>query len=254
MSPESDPGMTSAQARRLADSLTRPPADLRQLLCSPVRAQGPRPVSLPFALSVAHEATRARLGAPGAETLAVEPLWQHCVEQGRAGQDGTTLTAARAALQARGQTTQACWPYDETLGSGSQPQPASATGGVWYTAEVIDTSIAHDGVESVIEDALASGLPVVLIIELSKEFEHPGGDGEIAVPALTAAAGDYHAVVAVGAATNEAANCRRLLVRNSWGPGWGAGGYGWLPMEYLIAFGMRAVAIDHTTLAATGLS
>jgi C1A family cysteine protease len=161
------------------------------------------------------------------------------------------LTAAGIALQAKGQTSEVRWPYDEKLGAGSQPEPATATDAAWYAAETIDTPVVHDGIEAVVEDALASGLPVVLVIELTREFERPNADGQIAVPPLAAPAGDYHAVLAVGAATDETGKRRRLLVRNSWGPGWGAGGYGWLPLEYLIAFGVRAVAIDYTTLAVT---
>ena len=72
--------------------------------------------------------------------------------------------------------------------------------------------------------------------------------GEIVVPALTAPLGDYHAVLAVGVATNAAATSRRLLIRNSWGPGWGANGHAWLPYDYLIAHAVDAAAVDPRTL------
>lgn len=239
-----------SHAKRLAASLNRPPTDLRPLLGSPVRAQGPRPLCVAFSLSAAHEATRARLSAPGADMLAVEPLWQHCLHQGGAGRGGTTLVAGGAALQAKGQTLETCWPYNERLGAGTEPEPPTATKAAWYRGVTIDTPLAHDGIEMLVEDALAADLPVVLVIELTAEFEHPDRDGEIAIPSLMSPVSDYHAILALGAATNSAGTKRRLLVRNTWGPGWGAGGYGWLPLDYLIAFAVQAAAIDPTSLAA----
>ncbi len=96
--------------------------------------------------------------------------------------------------------------------------------------------LAHDGIEEHIEDALTAGLPVVVVLEITDQFENPAPDGEIDVPPLTAPVNDYHAVTAVAAATNATGTARRLLIRNSWGPGWAAGGYGWLPYDYLVAF------------------
>lgn len=238
-------------AQRLAASLARPPADLRYLFASPVRHQGLRPLCVAFSIAGAHEATRAQFATPGAEMLAVEPIWQHCLNNGNAGHNGTTLAAGGDALAAKGQTVEVCWPYNDTLGAGTEPEPASATQATWYSAGTVDTPLAHDGVEELVDDALAAGLPVMLVIELTHEFEHPTAEGEIALPALTAPVGDYHAVLAVGAATNPEGTTRRLLIRNTWGPGWGAGGYGWLPLDYLIAFGVQAAAIDPASLAAT---
>ena len=240
----------TSYAQRHADSLVRPAVDLRHLLASAVRHQGPRPLCVPFSIAAAHEATRLQMGEPGAEMLAVEPLWQHCLNNGQAGHGGTTLTAGREAVLAKGQTAEAWWPYNDTLGAGTEPEPAAATHAAWYKAATVETPLAHDGIEDLIEDALAVVLPLVLVIELTQEFEVATADGEIALPALTAPVGDYHAVLALGAATSTDGTSRRLLIRNTWGSGWGAGGYGWLPLDYLIAFAVQAATIDPTSLAA----
>ena len=40
-----------------------------------------------------------------------------------------------------------------------------------------------------------------------------------------------HAVIAVG--FGEVGMQRAILIRNSWGPGWGLGGYAWLTENYV---------------------
>jgi hypothetical protein len=241
----------TSYAQRRAASLARPPVDLRNLFTSPVRRQGLRPLCVPFSIAAAHEAARARMVAPGAEMLAVEPLWQYCLNSGHAGHDGTTLAAGGAAVRAKGQITESFWPYNDALGAGTEPEPGAATRATWYRAVTVDIALAHDGIEFLIEEALSAGLPLVLVVELTSEFEQPAPAGEIAVPPLTAPVGDYHAVLVVGAAINVDQTSRRLLIRNTWGPGWGAGGYAWLPLDYLIAFAAQAAVIDPTSLAAS---
>jgi C1A family cysteine protease len=183
------------------------------------------------------------------EQLSVEPLWQHCVHAGTANHHGTTLGAITEAIGHTGQTLETLWPYNDALGSGTEPTPAAATTGTFNTANLLAVPLAHDGIEDNIEAALAAALPVIMVIEVTAEFENPGADGEIDVPSLYAPVGDYHAVTAVGAATNATGTARRLLTRNSWGPGWGAGGYGWLPYDYLVSFAGQAAVIDPQTLA-----
>ena len=231
--------MVSFAARRAA-SLARPPIDLRPLMQGAIRDQGPRPLCLPISVSGAHEATRACLAATIPESLAPEPLWAHCVQSGRVSSLGTTLAAVGDALANRGQPPLRDWPYNPTLGTATEQPPAAVATARWHNAQVIDLPLAHDGVEGLIEDALASSALAVVVVEVTKEFESAALSGEISVPALTSPAGDYHAVLAVGAATDPATALRRLLIFNTWGDAWGAGGYGWLPMEYLIAFAVQA--------------
>jgi C1A family cysteine protease len=58
-----------------------------------------------------------------------------------------------------------------------------------------------------------------------------------------------HAIMAIGyddnltiKHSNPAAPATQgaLMIRNSWGTGWGANGYGWLPYEYVL----RGLAVD----------
>ena len=183
--------------------------------------------------------------------LTPEPLWGHCVRSGLATDSGTTLDAVGNALSAEGQPLLATWPYNPKIGFATEPPPATALTEVWYTAQLIDLPLAHDGMETLLDDALSVGLLVVLVVEITPEFEHPTETGEIAVPSITTPAGDYHSVVAVGAATDPGRRVRRLLIRNSWGRRWGAGGYGWLPLEYLRAFAVQAAVIDYQSCRAT---
>lgn len=223
---------------RLAKSLARPAVDLRHLLPTTLPSQGPRPLCLPFAVGANHEAVLSNAGKPIA-ALAPESLWWRCTQLGQTSAAGVLFGSVASALTDAGQPDLSVWPYDESLGAGTEDPPTGAGLPPWRTAQVESIPIAHDGLEDEIESHLASATPVVLVLEVTMEFEMPAADGHVAVPNLRAPPGDFHAVLLVGAATHNP-HGRCLLVRNSWGLGWGAGGYGWVPIPYLEAFAVEA--------------
>nr|WP_158853024.1 C1 family peptidase [Saccharothrix deserti] len=142
---------------------------------------------------------------------------------------------AAVALADEGQPPLQVWPYNASLGIGTENPPNGIGSPPWHTAAVHELHLAHDGIEDELEDYLAAAVPIVLIVEVTPEFAYPDGNGYVRLPNLRTAAGDYHAVFCVGAATDPTRG-RHLLIRNSWGSFWGSGGYCWLPTEYLIAF------------------
>ena len=235
--------MAGYDARRQR-SLARPPVDLRAML-APAIDQGTRPLCIPIVVTAAHEACRKQPPEP----LAPDALWSSCVASGTASREGTTLEAVADALRTDGQPSLVDWPFNTEIFHEADQIPLAAQTSIWHQADLSSVPVANDGIEDGIEDQLATGLAVALILEVTTEFEQATPNGAIEVPPLTAPQGSYHAVLVVGARTHRQA--RVLLVRNSWGSGWGAGGYGWLPLDYLIAFGARAGAVDPSSFRRT---
>lgn len=224
-------------------SCPRATVDLRNLITSPLMDQGARPVCVPFALTHAHEAATSSGSVQTDEpALAPEAIWWHASSLNHVSAHGMLLEHAGDALTACGQPTLTAWPWNPNLGAGTEQPPAEVGAPPWYTAALVPLRLAHDGVEDDLEGNLAAGSPVVLIVEVTDEFDNATADGLIDVPDIRSPAGDYHAVLVVGAA-NHPGRGRLLLIRNSWTDYWGAGGYGWLPVDYLIAHAVQAATV-----------
>jgi hypothetical protein len=80
---------------------------------------------------------------------------------------------------------------------------------------------------------LDGGRPLIVLLRLSWSFDWVKPDGVV-----DEAAGEQpdinrrHAVIATG--HGEVNGQRAINIRNSWGEGWGAGGYGYLTEKYLV--------------------
>ena len=113
-------------------------------------------------------------------------------------------------------------------------------------------SIPRDLLLKRIKSLLAVGLPSMFGFTVFDSIGQAGDDGKIPFPCPEERILGGHAIMAVGfddkiKIKND--NCKlettgALLIRNSWGIGWGDKGYGWLPYKYIL----RGLAIDWWSL------
>lgn len=195
--------------------------DLRKSF-GPIRDQGPRPTCLAFAASDAHAAAR---GDPW-DPLSCEYAYYRAVKrQGGGPLDGTTVPAMLAVLEQDGQPREADWPYLPT---------APIDTSLWQPPAGLNRFYKRKGNYmsgdfGKITRSMDAGIAVIVVMTISRAFFVPTADAIVAgtepvVPSL------LHAVVAVAHATDGVE--RLILVRNSWGAGWGDRGHAWLAEHY----------------------
>ena len=199
-------------------------SDIRTLF-GPVRDQGQRPTCLAFAGSDAHAALRGPW-----EPLSCEDLFYHTQRRAsRKPNQGALLPSMLDALRHDGQPHESGWTYLTDLPADiAHWVPPSGLSPLFRRAGEEETSTIDTIVGKV-----ARGRPVIVLLRLSWSFDWVKTDGIV-----DEAAGEQpdfarrHAVIAVG--HGEVGGQRAVLIRNSWGSGWGAGGYGWLTEKYLL--------------------
>jgi C1A family cysteine protease len=106
---------------------------------------------------------------------------------------------------------------------------------------------------SQIKTNLGAGLPSMFGFTVYNSISQAKTTGKIPYPTKGEKIAGGHAVVAVGYDDNmKIKNLNSgatetkgaLLIRNSWGTGWGASGYGWLPYDYIL----KGLAVDWWSL------
>ena len=128
-------------------------------------------------------------------------------------------------------TTGACpesdWAYDITKFMEKPPAPA-------YKDAPLGKALQYQRVPQVLNQmkgCLASGYPFVFGFTVYESFESDqvAKTGVVPMPAANEKVLGGHAVMVVGYDDSS----QRFVVRNSWGPGWGMGGYFTIPYAYL---------------------
>jgi C1A family cysteine protease len=113
----------------------------------------------------------------------------------------------------------------------------------YFCYDPIGANITKAAVLVNIKDYLAAGIPCMFGFYGFPSFNNTDVVGGIPFPCPTEKAQWGHAIVAVGYDDNKKIKntaCNKvttgaLIIRNSWGTGWGEKGYGYLPYDYVLS-------------------
>jgi hypothetical protein len=194
-------------------------------LFGPIRDQGPRPTCLAFAASDLHAALRGAWAA-----LSSEYLFYYAQQRAnRKPHEGALLSSMLDSVRHDGQPHETGWPYLTTLPADlSQWVPPAGLKPLFRRAG----EAGKHTIDAIVQE-LDQGRPLIVLLRLSFSFDWVQPDGIV-----DEAVGEQpdlnrrHAVIAVG--HGELKGQRVIIIRNSWGDGWGASGYGFLTEKYLL--------------------
>jgi C1A family cysteine protease len=163
------------------------------------------------------------------------------------GDTGSWLRNTMGALVLCGVAPEKYWPYDI---ADFDVEPTSFVYSVadnYETLKYFCLDPSGGNVDSVkvladLKGLLAAGIPAMFGFYGFPSFSNAEVAGDIPYPCPDEKAEWGHAIVAVGydderKVTNtrcDVTTTGALLIRNSWGVGWGDGGYGWLPYRYVL--------------------
>lgn len=141
---------------------------------------------------------------------------------------GSQLRTAAKTLNKDGVCAEAAWPYIVS-------KFAKKPGASCYTKAKKNVSTSYQALDNTnltqLKTCLASGSPFILGFTVYASFESDAvaQTGNVPMPAPHESVLGGHAVMCVGYDDSK----QVFIVRNSWGSGWGDGGYCYMPYAYL---------------------
>lgn len=165
------------------------------------------------------------------------------------GDPGAYLRTTLKAMVLFGVPPEEYWPYD--VGRFEQEPPAFcyAFAQNYQPLSYLRLDPAGTLPEALlarIKQMLVGGFPSIFGFTVYSSLSQAASTGEIPFPQQGDRAVGGHAVMAVGYDDRKSIGGRTgaLLIRNSWGRGWGREGYGWLPYAYVES----GLAVDWWTI------
>lgn len=196
--------------------------DLSGLL-GPARCQGQRSTCMAFAMS---DLNRRGSGAPN--VLSAEFLYRAAgaLTPGWVPGNGLRTVEAIEATHVLGQPFEIHFPYENADPVGVD-HPVPPAGQTLFTSK-----FAHraPGLQAIVGE-LNQGHVVGLVTRVTIGLFTPV-NGVVAHD-VNVIPDQYHAMLAVGWGVATATGVSHLLVRNSWGVGWGLAGHAWLPEPFV---------------------
>jgi C1A family cysteine protease len=165
------------------------------------------------------------------------------------GDTGAWLRNTMGALVLCGIADEKFWPYTDADPAFDQEPPSFVYAVAnnyqavrYFCHDPLGANVPASSVLDSVKNYLAAGVPSMFGFYGFPSFESSDVLGGIPYPCPGEQAEWGHAIVAVGyddrkKITNtqcSKATTGALLIRNSWGTGWGDQGYGWLPYEYVL--------------------
>jgi len=204
--------------------------DLREM-CSPVEHQGQLNSCTANATVGAMEMLERRQGIEQRDLSRLFVYWNTRVIDGSTDKDiGSYISNAMKAVQRNGACLETVWPYD-TSTVFTKPKWEAYQDGL--TRQAIEYARVDQG-PGVLQ-TLSRGFPVVFGMMLFASFDPVAGRTGVApIPQPGEHRVGGHAMLIVGYDLDE----QMYLVRNSWGTGWGDGGYCKIPFAMVDDPGM----------------
>jgi C1A family cysteine protease len=147
------------------------------------------------------------------------------------------MSAVITTAEEDGQCEETSWPYGDAAATDATATYYRARGAARMRTDLVDT----------MRNGLGGGVACVLVLRVTEAWFEVVSDGLIPAPDVADQMAGLHAVVAVGYDDSR----QQLVIRNSWGIGWGDGGYGFLPYAYLERYGVEAARLEAVALAAS---
>jgi C1A family cysteine protease len=211
-------------------------ADLRPQ-CPPIYDQGQVGSCTANAIAAAHQFAQMKEGLPAPSPFAPSRFFiyynERAIEGTVSSDSGAQIRDGMKSIAQQGVCPESEWPYNPAAFP-NNPQLLEKPSQQAYTDAANYEAIQYQSLTPVLtqlKGCLASGYPFVFGFTVYESFESPAvaSSGQVPMPKHSEQTIGGHAVVAVGYDDTT----QHFIVRNSWGTGWGIGGYCMMPYLYL---------------------